>query len=227
MSVTHLERKEDMKDLDTLVAGFRRFQENFFSGETELFEELKQGQSPKTLVIGCSDSRVDPSILTDCDLGDLFVIRNVANLVPPYQPDSNYHGVSAAVEYAVCSLEVEHIIIMGHSQCGGINSLMEGTGCCGGESSNEFIDKWVGLAAPAKETVLKELSNKPKELQIRACEQAAILLSLENLLTFPQILKRVKEGSLALHGWYIDIQTGELLRYHAKKGQFVTLVKQP
>lgn len=214
-----------MKDLDALVSGFRRFQENFFNEDTRLFEELKQGQKPKVLVIGCSDSRVDPSILTDCDPGDLFVVRNVANLVPPYEPDSHYHGVSAAVEYAVCSLEVEHIIVIGHSQCGGINGLMAGS-CCG-ESKNEFIDKWVSLASSAKEMVLRELADKPREIQVRACEQTSILLSLENLLSFPQILQRVEAGKLHLHAWYVDIQTGELLSYHPKKGQFEVLVQQP
>jgi carbonic anhydrase len=218
--------KAGMKDLTALVSGFRRFQENFFSEDTRLFDQLKKAQRPKVLVIACCDSRVDPSLLTDCDPGDLFVIRNVANLVPPYQPDAHYHGVSAAVEYAVCFLNVEHILIMGHSQCGGIQSLMEKTGGCE-DGDNEFIDNWVSLASPAKEMVLKELADKPKEIQTRACEQASILLSLENLLTFPQILKRVEAGTLSLQAWYVDIQTGALLSYNPKSGEFEVLVNRP
>ena len=109
-----------MQDIAKLIAGFRHFQGNYFHGDNELFSQLKNGQQPKTLVISCSDSRVDPSLLTGAEPGDLFVIRNVANLVPPYEPDARYHGVSAALEYAVCQLQVEHIIVLGHSQCGGI-----------------------------------------------------------------------------------------------------------
>jgi len=211
-----------MKDIAKLIAGFRRFQSNYFTGDNELFERLKNRQRPKTLVISCSDSRVDPSIITDSSPGDLFVIRNVANLVPPYEPDAGYHGVSAALEYAVCQLKVEHVIVLGHSQCGGIDSLMNA--CCE-QGAGEFIGRWVGLASPAKAQVLKELAGKSPELQARACEQAAILLSLDNLLTFPWVLQRVEQGELFLHGWYFDIQSGELLRYNPKGENYEPLVE--
>ncbi|MBN2644036.1 MAG: carbonic anhydrase [Desulfuromonadaceae bacterium] len=213
-----------MKDLDELVMGFRRFQENYFTDDTGLFEQLRQGQNPKTLAICCSDSRVDPSLLTDSAPGDLFVIRNVAGLVPPYQPDCHYHGVSAALEYAVKVLEVEHILLIGHSQCGGINGLMN---LRAGQDDNEFINRWVEIAKPAKQAVLKTLAGKPQPIQERACEQASLLLSLENLLTFPWVVKKVEARTLALHAWYVDIQSGELQHYVAKRGQFETLVKHP
>ncbi|MGD9847843.1 MAG: carbonic anhydrase [Desulfuromonas sp.] len=213
-----------MNDLDTLVAGFRRFQENYFTEDTALFDRLKQGQEPRTLVICCSDSRVDPCLLTDAAPGDLFVVRNVAGLVPPYEPDCHYHGVSAALEYAVKVLEVQHVLLIGHSQCGGINGLMNQRA---GQADNEFINRWVQIAQPAREAVEQALADKPQELRERACEQAALLLSLENLLTFPWVLQRVQQRQLALHAWYVDIQSGALLHYNARRGQFETLVQQP
>lgn len=210
-----------MQDIAKLIAGFRLFQKNYFRGDSELFSQLKEGQQPKTLVIGCSDSRVDPSLLTGADPGDLFVIRNVANLVPPYEPDAGYHGVSAALEYAVCRLQVEHIIVLGHSQCGGIAGLMNSDCDC---QVGEFIGKWVSLAEPAKLRVQEELAGKSEQLQTRACELAAIMLSLDNLLSFPWLQQRVEAQSLALHGWYFDIQRGELLRYSPEAEGYVTLV---
>ncbi|MEZ4600381.1 MAG: carbonic anhydrase [Syntrophotaleaceae bacterium] len=212
-----------MEDIARLIAGFRRFQENYFRGDTELYDQLKEGQQPSTLVIGCSDSRVDPAILMDSAPGDLFVVRNVANLVPPYEPDAGYHGVSAALEYAVRNLRVTHIIVLGHSQCGGIDSLMKGPK----DGPGEFIGSWVGIAAPARDEVLERLSGKSAEQRQRACEQAAILLSLDNLLTFPWVQQRAEQGDLFLHGWYFDMARGELLSYDAGSGAFRSLVQRP
>jgi len=210
-----------MQDIQKLISGFRRFQRQFFHSDDTLLDQLRRKQTPKVLVIGCSDSRVDPAIITDCRPGDLFVIRNVANLVPPYEPDTHYHGVSSALEYAVRFLEVEHIIILGHSHCGGIDALMRSS-----EQTpiGEFIDRWVDIARPAKNAVLKDLSKKTSELQCRACEQAAMLISLENLLSFPWITDRVEQGKLAIHGWYFDLEAGEMLSYNPEKGLFEKLV---
>ncbi|SNB46919.1 carbonic anhydrase [Geobacter sp. DSM 9736] len=206
-----------MKDIQRFIAGFRKFQENYFGKESELFEPLKAGQSPKTMIIACSDSRVDPAILTNCSPGDIFTVRNVANLVPPCEENGGQHGVSAALEFAVCHLGVEHIIVLGHSQCGGINALMAGTcGCKGGG----FISRWMTIANAARERVLAELPDKDSKLQQRAAEQAAILLSLENLRTFPWISERIAAGTLSLHGWYFDISAGELLEYQPELGRF-------
>lgn len=208
-----------MKDLRRLISGFKRFQQNYFQSDDTLYEQLGRGQNPKVLMIGCSDSRVDPAILTDCRPGDIFVVRNVANLIPPYEPDGHYHGVSSAVEYAVRFLKVEHIIVMGHSHCGGIDALMHSTGPTG----SEFIDQWVAIGHPARQAVERELAAKSDELKCRACEQAAILISLENLLSFPWVADRVRNGVLALHGWYFDIEAGQLLGYHPDRGEFETL----
>lgn len=207
------------RDLDRFIAGFRRFQRNYFCHDHNLFESLREGQAPRALVIACSDSRVDPAHLTDCNPGDLFVIRNVANLVPPYGPDANFHGVSAAIEYAVTCLDVEHIIVLGHACCGGIHSLMQQA-----EGRGEFIGPWMGIARRARMQVLESLPHATPEVQERACEQAALLVSLENLLTFPWIAKRVEEGTLALHGWFFDMEKGKLLRYDGDEDSFVELV---
>jgi carbonic anhydrase len=210
-----------MHDIAKFISGFRRFQEGYFCNESELFEKLRLGQSPRAVIIACSDSRVDPAILTGSEPGDLFAIRNVANLVPPYERDKGIHGVSAALEYAVTCLEVDHVIVLGHSQCGGIKALLDGaTGALGDDS---FIHRWVSIADAAKRKVLEELPNAtPDQLQ-RALEQAAILVSLDNLLGFPWIWERVADERLALHGWYFDMQRGELLSYLPQTGSFEAL----
>jgi carbonic anhydrase len=204
-----------MKDIAEFIAGFKRFQERYFSEDRDLFERLGQGQSPKTMIVACADSRVDPALLTGAVPGDVFVVRNVANLVPPYERGGSFASVPAALEFAVLSLGVEHIIVLGHAQCGGIHALMSGAGTRG-----EFIGKWVGIAQRARERVLAELPAKPPALQERACEQASILVSLENLMTYPWIAQRVAAGTVHLHGWYFDIAKGELLCYDPARNAF-------
>lgn len=209
--------------LKRFIAGFKRFQRNYFCSDHNLFELLREGQAPRALVIACSDSRVDPALLTDCNPGDIFVIRNVANLVPPYGPDNNYHGVSAAIEYAVTCLEVEHIIILGHCHCGGISSLMQSPGA---EGKGEFIGNWMAIADKARMRVLHDLPGASVEVQERACEQAAILISLENLLSFPWIAERVDQQKLTLHGWYFDLENGALSGYDVEAEAFIPLVRE-
>ena len=204
-----------MKDIARFIAGFERFQEKYFGEERELFEQLTHGQSPKTLIVACADSRVDPALLTGAEPGDVFVVRNVANLVPPYHPGGDFASVPAALEFAVLSLKVEHIIVLGHAKCGGIHALMSGL-----DSQTEFIGKWVSIAQRARERVLAELPSKPPLLQERACEQAGILVSLENLLTYPWIAERVQAGTIHLHGWYFDIAAGALLHYDPASNAF-------
>ena len=201
-----------MKDLSGLIEGFDRFRKNHF--DSDLFKRLsKQGQKPKVLVLGCCDSRVDPAIILDCDPGDLFVIRNVANLVPPFEKAGHYHGTSAALEFGVCDLGIEHIIVLGHAQCGGIRALMEGASGDG----HSFIKSWMKLAESAKERALSK-SHASREEAVKECEKEGILSSLSNLLTFPWIKARVEDKTLALHGWYFDIGEGTLLVY--REGKF-------
>ncbi len=175
------------------------------------------------MVIACCDSRVDPGMLTGADPGDMFVVRNVANLVPPYRNGAEMPGIRADIEFGVKGLNVEHIIILGHRSCGGIQALMNGEGIT--ENSYEFIGAWVTIARPARERVLRELAGEPPAVQAKACEQWAISLSLDNLMSFPWIRERVEKGTLALHGWYFDIDTGELLGYRAETAAFEPLVK--
>ncbi len=209
-----------MRDIEKFITGFKQFQHQYFGENSELFDRLKKVQQPGTLIISCCDSRVDPAILTSSEPGDLFVVRNVANLVPPCEVGGGHHGVSAALEFGVCSLGVKHIIVLGHSQCGGIRALMEDSY---GSGEGGFIAKWMHIAAPAREKIRKDLPHKSIELQSYACEQAAILQSLENLLTFPWIAQRVNKGTLFLHGWYFDIRQGELLGYDVNAKMFIPL----
>ena len=212
-----------MSDIDSFLAGFQRFRERYIEGEDSLFSRLRQGQSPSTLVIACCDSRVDPAILTGADPGDLFVVRNVANLVPPYRNGAEMPGIRADIEFAVKGLNVERIIILGHRSCGGIQALMSGEGIT--QHHFEFIGNWVSIARPARERVLSELPNGTPQEQAKACEQRAIELSLSNLMTFPWIRERVEAGQMTLHGWYFDLDTGELLGYSPPTATFAPLVR--
>lgn len=209
-----------MKDIARFLSGFKEFQRTYFCSESDFYNNLQKEQSPKVLVIACSDSRVDPAILTGCEPGDMFVVRNVANLVPPYENAEGRHGVSAALEYAVKNLEVEHVIILGHSCCGGISALLAPNR----EDLGEFIAPWVKIAEPALMEVDRELPGKPEHLRRRACEQASVLVSLDNLLTFPWVWQRVVQGKLHLHGWYFDMDSGELHSYLPETGTFEALV---
>jgi carbonic anhydrase len=207
-----------MSEFKNLIEGYHRFHDNYFVADKEhLFAELSQGQHPSTLVIACSDSRVDPAIVMDCKPGDLFVVRNVANMVPPYEKGGGIHGVSAALEFAVRVLEVKHIIVMGHSQCGGIRALFEGIP----ESmQSEFIGPWVNMARRAKERVYAEHPHATSSEKLCKCEMGGIVVSLENLQTFSWIKSKVAEGKLNLHGWYFNIETGELEAYNPFSGEF-------
>jgi carbonic anhydrase len=211
-----------VSDIATFLAGFARFQAKYFDGEESLFARLRQGQSPCALVISCCDSRVDPAMLTGADPGDIFVVRNVGNLVPPYRNGAEMPGIRADIEFAVKTLNVKRIIILGHRSCGAIQALMNGEGIT--EHHYEFIGTWVSIARQARERVLRELPGESAAVQAKACEQWAISLSLDNLMSFPWIRERVEAGVLTLHGWYFDIDTGDLLGYAPETASFVPLV---
>lgn len=194
-----------MVKISTLLSGYQNFYQKYFIENTEVFERLvKEGQSPQTLVIACSDSRVDPSILMDTKPGDIFVIRNVANLVPPYESEiGGCHGTSAAIEYAVCHLGVENIIVLGHSDCGGIKALMDDE-----QKDETFIDTWLYIADKAKYEALKAGHDQHKACEL--CEKESIRISISNMMTFPFIKERVETGKLELHGWYFNLNSGSL-----------------
>jgi carbonic anhydrase len=209
-----------MEEIKKLTAGFARFRAKYFEKHPELFDQLsRQGQSPNVMVVACCDSRVDPAIITDSDPGDLFVVRNVANLVPPCEMGGGYHGTSAALEFAVRTLEVKHIVILGHSQCGGIQSLLQGIK----DPQGDFIIPWMAIAEEARQKINALHAHAPDATRQRACEQAAIQVSLRNLATFPWIRERVAQGTLHLHGWYFDIDRGVLLHYNCVTDRFESL----
>lgn len=203
------------KEILKLVIGFRQFRKKFYDAEGALFDKLANGQSPKTLIIACSDSRVDPSLMASANPGDLFVIRNVANLVPPYESAQlGLHGVSAAIEFAVTGLKVENIVVMGHRQCGGIRSLM----MSGPEQKQEtFVGKWMSIAKVAKEKVLQNhgliKAEGDMDLLCRQCEMESITVSLENLKTFPFVNEAIQARGLSLIGIYFDLEQGQLFEF--------------
>ncbi|HEV7370741.1 carbonic anhydrase [Arenibaculum sp.] len=187
-----------------LIEGFRRFRESYDRDHRQVFEELaERGQSPSAMVVACSDSRVDPQLIFGAGPGEIFVVRNVANLIPPYAPDGHYHGTSAALEFAVLSLQVPNVIVLGHARCGGIGALLER----GDEARDDFVSAWMHIARPARDRALAAAGGEPAQAQ-HLCEHEAIKVSLDNLLTFPWVRERVEGGTLRLHGWYFDIVTG-------------------
>jgi carbonic anhydrase len=213
-----------MKEIDDLVAGFRRFQSAYYGERRELVERLaRQGQSPTIMVIACCDARVDPAIVTDCDPGDLFVVRNVANLVPPFEKGGGYHGTSAALEFAVSCLHVGHVIVMGHARCGGIRALLGNIRFEGG--AGQFITPWMSIAEEARRKVAATHAAEDADAHAAACEQAAVRISIRNLMTFPFVQEAVAAGRLQLHGWYFDLDGGELLGYDPATGGFKLFVK--
>lgn len=211
-----------MPTVNELLQGFQRFRVKSFHPQRETFNRLAlQGQTPSTLLVSCSDSRVDPAILTDSAPGDLFVVRNVANLIPPCETGGRHHGTSAAVEYAVCNLEVRDIIILGHSHCGGITALLDGYG--ENSEGEGYIAPWMNIAASARDEVVQRWPDASRDFKQRACERAGIRISLANLMTFPFVRQRVEAGRLFLYGWYYDLENGEVLQYDAEKDRFYDL----
>ncbi|MEO5337405.1 MAG: carbonic anhydrase [Magnetospirillum sp. WYHS-4] len=202
-----------MAVIGRLIAGFKGFRAKYFEQRPDLFADLAaRGQAPGALVVACSDSRVDPAILLNAEPGELFVVRNVANLVPPYQPDGHYHGTSAAVEFAVRDLGVRHVIVLGHSHCGGIAALHRTV--TGAEPEREFIAPWVSIVSGALE------SAHGAACGLNRLEQAAICVSLSNLRTFPWVTEALAGGTLALHGWWFDMGRGELWAADESQGVF-------
>lgn len=206
-----------MDILEKMGRGFMESRRRYPEMGLECF---RRGVAPRdhtrALIIACSDSRVDPGLLFGFDLGEVFTIRNVANLVPPYEPDATTsHGVSAAIEYAVCALEVEAIIIFGHSSCGGINALLHMDEHGGGD----FIGHWLSLASAVREEV-DAVSGLTLEDRVELAEKLSIVRSLANLRSFPWILEREQSGDLSLHGWYFTLDRFGLEGYNAESGEF-------
>lgn len=211
-----------MNDIDALIAGFKEFQQDYAEDNEGKYRGLAEyGPHSKILMIACCDSRVDPAIITNSKAGDLMVIRNIANLVPPYNPGSNYHETSAAIEFAACYLQVTNIIVMGHSRCAGIRSLL--TRLLDDGDPVLPLDKWTMVAESAAKQVLIEMPKASLDDKSCACSRKALALSLENLKTYPWVAERMAKNNLGLHGWYFNLANGDLEKYNESTQAFEQL----
>lgn len=204
--------------IQSLIDGYHEFKRE---SHKELYKELKTGQKPKTIVISCSDSRVDPAILLGANPGDLFVVRNVANLVPPCESDvSTYHGTSAALEFGVNGLKITNIIVIGHSRCAGIRSLFSRDFS---KAPQNFVEKWMSIAQPAFDYAKKSDPKASEDRQAESCAHYSVLNSLQNLRKFKWIADKEKRGELTLHGWFFDIAKGEIQTFDHKTKRWKSL----
>lgn len=199
-----------MDHFNKLLEGYEYFRDKYVHGDSSIMKQLSDyGQSPKTMVVACCDSRVDPALILQCDPGDLFVVRNVANIVPPYEKDEMHHGTSAALEFGVCYLEVDHLILLGHSQCGGIQALLDERQV----GINDFISHWVSLIK----------THDCEHHNVDDYAKVALHQSYKNCLTFPWIKERVQNNKLNLHLWFFDIKSGQIFSYSKEKGAYFSL----
>lgn len=189
--------------MDRLIEGYRKFRATTWPEQRTRYEELAEGQSPETLVISCSDSRVDPQTVFGAGPGELFIVRNVAALVPKYQPDTNYHGTSAALEFGVRVLKVKRIVVLGHARCGGVQAMVEGAPA----EAQDFVVPWMGIA---KDVLSSRPAPPNAPNKLAHYETEVVRLTLENLLSFPWIDDAVKAGTLDLRGFRFDVSTGAL-----------------
>ncbi len=206
-------------ELDRLVAGYRRFRANGWASNRDRWADLREGQEPQVMVIACSDSRVDPSQIFDVDPGEIFVVRNVAAMVPPFETNPGHHGVSAALEFAVQFLNVKEVVVMGHGMCGGCKAAltrqMEGAK----HGSGGFVADWIALLDEARDEVAATHGTEGRPAE-RAMEQAGVKASLKNLRTFPYIAEKECSGQLRLSGAFFAISDGVLHVLDEADGHF-------
>jgi len=201
-----------------LIDGYRAFLIGRLRHEQDRYRDLGEGgQSPQIMVIGCCDSRVSPEVIFDARPGELFVVRNVANIVPPYAPDQRAHGVSAALEFGIGALKIKHIVVLGHAQCGGVKAYAEDAEPL---SPGDFIGNWMKLMAPAADKVGPRGTLSPADYLTRL-EQANVLNGLENLMTFPRLRKLIERGRVVVHGAYFGVATGQLSVRDPSTGNFM------
>ena len=202
-----------------LLNGYNNFMSGRYASERERYHQLAEsGQKPQTLVIACCDSRTAPEIVFDCGPGEIFVIRNIANLMPPYQPDMHFHATSSALEFAVQALRVHDIVVLGHGRCGGIKAVLDPS--AEPLSPGDFIGQWMGMLKPAADQI-KDNSEMTQVERQTALERISVRHSIANLRTFPCVKILEDRGKLKLHGAWFDISTGELWVMDMKTGDFV------
>jgi carbonic anhydrase len=207
---------------EPLADRFRRFKYRHFAPNQDRYEELAaHGQSPEIMVVSCCDSRVDPETVFSAMPGELFVVRNVANLVPPFETTGKYHGVSAALEFAALNLRVKHIVVMGHSSCGGVRACLEEDATR--QTEAQFIRNWMMMLEDGRQRVVKAFGGEPLPVQRRELEKEGVRTSIDNLRTFPCIKILEGKGRVALHGAYFDISSGTLSVLNQATSEFVTL----
>jgi carbonic anhydrase len=208
-----------MAQLEQMIEGYRRFRETGWKRERERWSQLAEGQSPKVMVLACSDSRVDPSIIFDARPGQMFVVRNVANLAPPFETTGGYHGVSAALEFAVTQLEVQELLVLGHGSCGGCAAALTGQFDQADHGEGHFIATWVDMLKGARDKV-RSAHGALDEGAFLAMEHEAVKVSLANLRTFPWVIERERDGRLTLHGGHFSIAEGRLYVLDEAEGEF-------
>jgi carbonic anhydrase len=208
-----------MPYLTQLIEGYHRFREHDWAKERERWSELADGQSPKVMILSCADSRVDPAQIFDARPGEMFVVRNIAALAPPYETTRGHHGVSAALEFAVTQLEVGEILVMGHGLCGGCAAALTGQFDDAGHGEGHFIADWVGMLSGARDQVRARHHDLDRDAFLEM-EREAVKVSLANLRTFPWIAERERAGELELHGAHFSIHEGRLYVLDEAEGEF-------
>jgi carbonic anhydrase len=206
-------------EFDHLLAGYRRFRSTRWAGDRERWATLREGQSPQVMVIACSDSRVDPAQIFDVDPGEIFVVRNVAALVPEFETTPGHHGVSAALEFAVQVLEVKEIVVMGHGMCGGCKAALTQSMHGAERGEGGFVADWIAMLDAAREPVAARYGTEGREAE-RAMEQAGVKVSLANLRTFPCVRRKERDGKLKLRGAFFAISDGVLHVLDEATGEF-------
>jgi carbonic anhydrase len=207
---------------EKLADRFRRFHHRHFLPKAEEYEELATyGQAPEAMVISCSDSRVDPETIFSAMPGELFVVRNVANLVPPYETGGKFHGVSSAIEFAVLNLRIKHLIVMGHSSCGGVKAALDQSAAI--QTEAQFISRWMSMLDDARLRVLASHQMAPHSEKLQALEKEGVKTAITNLRTFPFITEAENKGRLSLHGAYFDIAAGTLSVLNHSRNEFFPL----
>jgi carbonic anhydrase len=207
-----------MPEFNALIEGYRRFRTGAYREQRERYDRLAQGQAPKVMVIACSDSRVDPTRVFDAEPGQMFVLRNIANLVPPLAAIQGQSSVAAALEYAVTMIEVHHVVVFGHARCGGIAASL--AGAFDGDGAGQHVHAWMEFIAPARDAVKAAAALSPDIDAQRALEQAAVRLSMDNLRTYPFVAAAEAAGTVKLHGVIFDIAEGALRVLDRASGQF-------
>ena len=210
-----------MDTIAKLLDGHKTFKQDYYPAHAELFAQLATGQQPKVMLITCADSRITPDILFGTPPGELFVLRNVANIVHCYDEDKADFSTRSAIEYAVQHLAIEHIVILGHASCGGIAALMQQEQ---GKPTGEFISPWLECAQPAAKEILSQCQEADAAQQNYQCELASIQRSLQNLETYPWVKDKLQAQQLQLHGWHFSISTGDLYCYDESQQKFIQQV---